>query len=253
MKPKDSDGVRWMMARDYESMSQYACQVLTEEMRHRPDLLLCAAAGSSPRRAYVLLGEAEASRCKIPDTEKPLLKRLRVLKVDEWGGLAMEDPASCDADLRKHLIAPLRVSSDRYAGFRGDAPDPDAECHRVGEWLAQNGPIDLCVLGVGTNGHIAMNEPADALLPQPHVATLAPASLQHKMLRGAGKMPGYGLTLGMADILHSRKILLLVSGTSKRDVLEKFRARTVSTLLPVSFLWLHPDVTVICDEAASGA
>ena len=97
-------------------------------------------------------------------------------------------------------------------GFDSHAADPKAECTRVARWLEGNGPIDLCVLGLGTNGHLAMNEPAEALVARTHVAALAESTLRHPMLDSFEHPPNHGLTLGMTDILQSRKILLLLNG-----------------------------------------
>ena len=226
-------------------MSRSAAALIESEVRRRPNLLLCAAAGSSPARTYELLGQ-QAAR------EPALFGQLRVIKVDEWGGLDLADPATCESDLRTRLLVPLRIAPDRYQGFESHPSDPPLECERVSQWLARNGPIDLCVLGVGVNGHIAMNEPAQALRPGPHLAELTPSSLEHPMLAASNAKPAYGLTLGMADILQSRKILLLAGGQRKRPVLERLRRPEVTPQFPVSFLWLHPNATVLCDEAARG-
>jgi galactosamine-6-phosphate isomerase len=95
-----------------------------------------------------------------------------------------------------------------------------------------------------------MNEPAQALCPGPHLAELTAASLAHPMLAASRAKPAYGLTLGMANILQSRTILLLASGRRKRPVLERLRRPQVTPEFPASFLWLHPNVTVLCDEEA---
>jgi galactosamine-6-phosphate isomerase len=230
---------------DVEAMSRRAAALIESEVRRRPGLLLCAAAGSSPARTYELLGARAAAA-------RGLFRRMRVIQVDEWGGLDPADPGTCQNDLARRLLDPLRISRDRYCGFASRPPDPARECERVARWLARHGPIDLCVLGVGLNGHVAMNEPARALRPGPHAAELAAASLAHPMLSASGATPAYGLTLGMADLLAARTILLLVSGRRKRAVLERLRRAEVTPRFPVSFLWLHPRVTVLCDEAARG-
>jgi len=237
--------LRFDVAADFEAMSRRAAALIESEVRRQPNLLLCAAAGSSPARTYELLGERAAQ-------DSALFSQLRVIKVDEWGGLGLADPATCESDLRRRLLAPLRIAPDRYQGFESHPSDPPLECERVSQWLACNGPIDLCVLGVGVNGHIAMNEPAQALCPGPHLAELTPGSLEHPMLAASNAKPAYGLTLGMANILQSRTILLLASGKRKRAVLERLRRPQVTPQFPVSFLWLHPNATVLCDRGAQG-
>ena len=230
---------------DYEEMSRRAARAILQRALHKPDLLLCTATGSSPTRTYEIVAESWHDR---PD----LSGRMRVVKLDEWGGLPPDDPATCEAYLRKHLLNPLDISDDRYLGFRGDAPDPEAECRDVCERLGAWGAIDLCVLGLGVNGHLGFNEPAEALHPHAHVATLSPESLAHPMVRDRQTPVGYGLTLGMADILQSRQVMLLVNGWHKRDVLRRLLdERVVTPRFPASFLWLHPDVTCYCDAAAA--
>jgi galactosamine-6-phosphate isomerase len=95
-----------------------------------------------------------------------------------------------------------------------------------------------------------MNEPAEGLTPHTHVAKLAPSSLKHGMLKDLSRKPSYGLTVGMADILCSRKLLLLVSGKAKRKAISSFLKPRVSTHFPASFVWLHPDACVLCDRGA---
>src|ERR1019366_8087860 len=107
-----------------------------------------------------------------------------------------------------------------------------------------------CFLGLGMNGHIAWNEPAAGLPPGVHVTELTLRSLKSDMMRNLERKPRYGLTLGVGDILRSRKILLLVSGEAKRAVLQRLLEPVVSAQFPASFLWLHPAVTIICDRAA---
>jgi galactosamine-6-phosphate isomerase len=121
----------------------------------------------------------------------------------------------------------------------------------MSQWLAKNGPIDICILGLGLNGHIAMNEPGNELVPHAHVSKLTAQSQKHSMLATLKSKPRLGLTLGMADILSSRKILLLVSGPAKTAILKRTLKLQVATHLPASFLHLHADVTVLCDRAAA--
>jgi galactosamine-6-phosphate isomerase len=178
-----------------------------------------------------------------------LFARVRLLNLDEWGGLASADSASCEAHLRSALISPLNLA-ERYIGFDGQAADPEAECRRIRDWLARNGPIDVCVLGLGLNGHLGFNEPAEHLQPHAHVAQLSKASLSHAMVQRRAAPPTYGLTLGMADLLQARRILLLVTGASKRPTMERLLSGRLTTEFPASLLALHRDVRLLCDEAA---
>jgi galactosamine-6-phosphate isomerase len=191
---------------------------------------------------YALLGEHY--RC-----EPKLFERMRVLKLDEWGGVAMDDPASCERFLRQTIVEPLELH-DRYVGFDSQSPDPAAETARIAAWLEAHGPIDVCVLGLGMNGHLGFNEPSGRLCPHAHIAQLSADSLRHAMLDLARTRPTYGLTLGMADLLQARQVLLLVSGAAKSEPLGKLLKGEISTEFPASLLWLHSKVTLLCDAAA---
>lgn len=225
-------------------MSHKTADFICGELKQRPDLLLCASAGSTPTRAYELLAARYAR-------DPGLFKQMRVLQIDEWCGLAPGSPATCQADLQTKLLGPLHITRDRYKGFRTDAPEPKAECRRIARWLAAHGPIGICILGLGANGHVAMNEPAAVMTPHAHVVELAQTSRHHALLKALVKKPRYGFTLGIGDILRSRRVLLLVNGRRKHPALSRLMKPIITTRLPASFLWLHPDATVLCDREAA--
>lgn len=234
--------LRTKVARDYETMSQAAARMIEAEVRLKPELLLCASAGGTPSRTYELLAAHRNSA---------QFGKMRVLQIDEWGGIPASHPATCKVDLERKLIEPLGLPARSFIGMKSDSGEPEREARRIRSWLRRNGPIDLCILGLGTNGHVAMNEPGESALPHAHVATLAKSSLQHAMLKELSSKPSYGLTLGLADILASRKILLLVNGERKAAILRQLLEPRLTTRLPASFLWLHRDTTILCDRAAA--
>ncbi|HXD77114.1 MAG TPA: 6-phosphogluconolactonase, partial [Puia sp.] len=125
-----------------------------------------------------------------------------------------------------------------------------AEVGRFKQQLGPSGPIDICILGLGSNGHIAFNEPADALERFVHVAQLSPTSQQHGMVAGMDTAPEFGFTVGMTDIFRSKMILLLVSGASKKAVTARLLSGRVSTNLPASLLWLHGNTVCLLDQNA---
>jgi len=216
-----------------EELNELASDLLVYEIKQNPQSLICAATGNSPTGIYKKLTEKQYGI---------VVAHLTFIKLDEWYGLGAGDAGSCEQYLQKNVLKPLQISDDRIISFDGKASEPDKEFQRVRKYLDDSGPIDLCILGLGANGHIAFNEPADTLQPQPHLAVLSEASLAHKMVSNSGVQLKYGMTLGMADILQSKKIILPVFGKSKRAAMEKLMEGKISTDLPASFLWLHPDV-----------
>ena len=238
-------GMQLHVALDSEVMSRWAANQIRKLVQAKPCALVGLATGSSPLRTYQLLGRMAAK-------ESRLFRALRILKLDEWGGLDMDDPASCESYLRRNVLRPWGVKAARYVGWNSRPKNPATECKRISRWLERNGPMDLCVLGLGLNGHLLLNEPGPGLTAAPHVARLTRESQHHAMLQQARRRPRYGLTIGLGDILQARRILVLVSGAKKAEPLQRMVKGPVTTGCPASFLQLHPNVTIACDRAAAG-
>lgn len=232
------------IAKDYEAMSRVAERFVAKELRRKPNALICLATGESPERLYRLMGERFQS-------DPALFSQVRSVKLDEWGGLAMSDPGSCEAYIQQRILRPLHVERGRYFGWKSQPKDPEAECRRVADWLAANGPVDVNILGVGRNGHLGLNEPAAVLHAGPHVAVLAKSSMGHSMLSEKQGKVEYGLTLGMGDLLCSRKVVLLASGRHKAAPLRRMLSGGITTRFPASLLMGHSELHVFCDEAAA--
>lgn len=220
------------------ALAEKASTLIAEAIRHKPNLLLCAATGNTPTTTYRQLAAQQHLFAS---------DQLRVLKLDEWGGVPIDHPGTCETYLQQELIQALQIDPARYFSWQSKPADPALECTRIQRILEKEGPIDLCILGLGLNGHIAFNEPGEYLRPHCHVAELTRDSLGHSMARD---MPGaelYGLTLGMRDILAARQILLLISGASKKEITRRLLEGKISTSVPASFLWLHSNTQVfIC-------
>jgi len=227
----------------YGSLSEKAAGIILDQISGKRNLLLCAATGNTPVGTYDFLVKAH-------QRQEDLFAAIQILKLDEWGGLNMDDPATCEVFLQTHLLRPLQINPSRYISFNSNPADPKGECKRIRDELSVRGPIDICVLGLGLNGHVALNEPADALEPETHPAKLSARSIQHSMLTGLKKKPSYGLTLGMADILQSKMILMLISGKEKKEITRLFLTGKISTRLPASFLWLHANVICLISRDA---
>lgn len=233
------------IADTYGDLSLKANNRVVREIEKNRQLLLCAATGGSPAGMYQLLSNQY-------QVNPGLFAQLRIIKLDEWGGVPMDQPGTCEQYLQQNLIQPLRIPESRYTGFNSNPKNPAQECARIQEKLKTEGPIDLCILGIGMNGHLAFNEPADFLQPFCHVAALSAMTLQHAMTAEMHIKPGFGLTLGMADILHSKMILILIAGKEKKEIVHEFLSKQVSSSVPASFLWLHPNVHCLIAQDAMG-
>ena len=228
---------------NYTVLSTKAADLIGTALIKKPDLLLCTASGSSPAMTYNIFEK------KYTENPEPC-KRLRILKLDEWGGISMANPQSCEIFLQKNLIRPLNISPERYISFNSNPEQPEQECARISSFLLSNGPVDVCVLGLGLNGHIAFNEPGNFLMPDCHVAKLSEKSMSHPMAKEMGELPTYGLTIGMGDILQSKKIILIIAGTGKKEIVKEFLSGKITTQLPASFLWTHPNVVCLVDKTS---
>ena len=226
--------MRILNLKDTHELGLKASTIVKNELLKNPKLLLCAATGNSPLPLYQQLAE-EFKRKTI------LFQQIRVLTLDEWVGLS-SPVGSCDSFLQEHFIKPLKISKDRYFFFNTSADNLTDECLRMQEVLKKQGPLDLCILGLGKNGHLGFNEPAAKLEPHCHVANLTDQSQQHSMIEYSMNKPTQGITLGIQDILSSKRILLLVSGTGKEEAKKQLLSGRISSEWPASILWKHDNV-----------
>ncbi len=217
-------------------------QWVISEIEKKRDLLMCTATGDSPRGLYRELAVKRESRAE-------LFKQLRIIQLDEWGSISKNHPATCEHFLQNNLLNPLEISPENFISFDSNPMKPEDECRRIQSELEREGPVDLCILGLGTNGHLGLIEPGSFVEPYCHVAKLSSESEQHGMLDSLVNKPPFGLTLGMQNILAARKILLLVTGKNKGEVLKRLIRGKVSTSLPASFLWLHSRVECLVDQS----
>jgi len=229
---------------DNEQLSRWIVRRLVKALENKPDLIVCPASGNSPLQAYQLLAEEAAER-------PGLFRHIRIVQLDEFLTSGKDGHGVGQAYMQKYILEPLKVDAGRYLGFDVHN-DPEKEAKKMRERLLSWGNIDVSILGVGLNGHLGLLEPADELPLHTHVATLAPSSREHHMLREATEKPQRGITLGIGDLMHAREVLLPVNGAHKQKVLTMLMEKRVSTQFPASLLWLHPGAVCAADRRALG-
>ncbi len=222
---------------DYESVSEAASEQLLALVQRKPNAVICVATGATPLLTYQRFVDKVKS-------EKADVSRVTFVKLDEWVGLAPDNPATCEAFLQLHLLKPLGIEPERYIAFTPDKADHE-ESARVVREIAECGGLDLCVLGIGKNGHLGLNEPDEWLEPACHITSLDERTRLHDMLKQADRPVEQGITLGLKDILAAKEVLLLVAGEGKQQAFSALRERKVSTKVPASFLWLHPKTSCL--------
>jgi glucosamine-6-phosphate deaminase len=212
----------------------------------QPALTLGLPTGRTPLPFYAVL--REQSRARGTDWS-----RVRTFNLDEFVGVDPGAPGSYRAYMRRELFEAINLPASGIGFLDGCAPDPEAECARYERDIAAAGGIDLMILGIGSNGHIGFNEPAPGLEARTHRVRLQAETRAGNRAWFGGdlqRVPAEALSMGMATILQARSVVLMATGAGKADVVAGMLRGPITTMLPASFLQLHPDVTVMLDAAA---
>jgi glucosamine-6-phosphate deaminase len=213
----------------------------------RPALVLGLATGRTPIRLYHELGTLHAHG-------QADFSRVTTFNLDEFAGIPGDHRGSYRVFMHEHLFSRVNLPPEQIHFLDGAAADPEAECERYEIAIAAAGGIDLQILGIGTNGHIGFNEPARTLEPRTHRVTLKGSTRRSNATLFHGdpeQVPTHALSMGMATILHARRIILIATGKSKARCVERMVKGPIDTRMPASFLQLHRDVELAVDRAAA--
>ncbi len=211
-----------------------------DHLRGKPQSALALPTGGTPRGLYAeLIERSKAGTVR--------LDAARIFNLDEYRGLGPSDPHSYAAFLERHLIAPAGIAADRVRLLRGDAPDMDAECREYDAAVAACGGIDLCIMGLGVNGHIAFNEPGSSWELRTHLVHLSHVTraAHERQAEVPWEIPAWGVTMGIKTLLESRHVLLLIAGTHKEAAKAAFYAGAADIDWPATSLLAHGSLTVI--------
>lgn len=232
-------------AKDYQDMSRKAANIISAQIIMKPDCVLGLATGSTPVGTY---------RQLIEWYEKGDLdfSRVSTVNLDEYRGLTHTDPQSYYYFMQENLFD--HVNIDKTATHVPDGTNPDAAdaCAKHEQIIKSLGGIDLQLLGLGNNGHIGFNEPGAAFEKETHLVDLAESTIRAnaRFFTSIDEVPKQAYTMGIRTIMQAKKILVVVSGESKADIVSRAFFGPVTPEVPASILQMHPDVTVVCDEAA---
>ena len=180
--------------------------------------------------------------------------RTTTFNLDEFLGIPGRDRRSYAAFMQRHLFDHINLPAGRRHVLNGMAPSAEAECARYERAIARAGGLDLLILGLGANGHIGFNEPADSLIARTHRTRLAASTRRANAAlfdHAVARVPREGLSMGMATILHARRIVVLATGRAKARCVEKMIAGPMTPGVPASFLQLHRQVEVWLDRTAA--
>lgn len=232
-------------AKDYNDMSRKAANIISAQVIMKPDCVLGLATGSSPIGTYKQLiewynqGDLDFSE-------------VRTANLDEYKGLTKDNDQSYYYFMHENLFKHVNIKEENTSIPDGTKQDAAEECARYEQVVRDLGGVDLQLLGLGHNGHIGFNEPADEYPKETHIVDLQESTIEanKRFFASIDDVPRQAYTMGIGTIMSAKKILLIVSGEDKAAILREVICGPVTPRVPASILQMHPDVTIVADEAA---
>ena len=237
--------MRIYKTKDYDALSRKAASVIAAQVTLKPDSVLGLATGSSPLGTYKYLIE------RFKDGELDF-SEVKTANLDEYRGLTRENDQSYYYFMNDNLFSKVNIDKNRTFLPDGTEPDSDKACRDYNQVIADVGGVDLQLLGLGHNGHIGFNEPAAVFEAETHCVDLTESTIQanKRFFASIDDVPRQAYTMGIKTIMLARKILVVVSGADKAAIVKKAFFGEITPEVPASVLQLHPDVTIVADEAA---
>ena len=232
-------------AKDYKDMSRKAANIISAQVIMKPNCVLGLATGSTPIGTYDQLVEWY-NKGDLDFSE------VTTVNLDEYKGLPRTNDQSYYYFMHQHLFDRVNIDPERTNVPNGMEPDAEKECGRYEELIRSLGGVDLQLLGLGHNGHIGFNEPGEAFDKETHCVDLTESTIEanKRFFASADDVPKQAYTMGIKTIMQAKKILIVVNGENKADIVERAFFGPVTPEVPASILQLHNDVTLVGDEAA---
>ena len=232
--------------KDYAELSSKAASIIASQIIMKPACVLGLATGSSPVGTYKKLIEWH---------EKGLvdLSQVTSVNLDEYKGLSADNDQSYRYFMNTNLFNHVNITKEKTYVPNGLEPDSQKACDQYNEIIASVGGIDLQLLGLGHNGHIGFNEPDSYFPSVTHCVDLTESTIEanKRFFASEADVPRQAYTMGIQNIMSARKIVVVVSGADKAEILKKVVTGPITPQVPASILQLHGDVTIIADEAAA--
>ena len=232
-------------AKDYKDMSRKAANIISAQVIMKPNCVLGLATGSTPIGTYDQLVEWY-NKGDLDFSE------VTTVNLDEYKGLPRTNDQSYYYFMHQHLFDRVNIDPERTNVPNGMEPDAEKECGRYEELIRSLGGVDLQLLGLGHNGHIGFNEPGEAFEKETHCVDLTESTIEanKRFFASADDEPKQAYTMGIKTIMQAKKILIVVNGENKADIVERAFFGPVTPEVPASILQLHNDVTLVGDEEA---
>ena len=230
--------------KNYEEMSQEALKVVLEVVKNKPDAVLGLATGSTPIGLYEKMIEDHRNN-------GTSYAGCRAVNLDEYVGLDVNSDQSYVYFMSENLFKHIDIKLENTHIENGKAEDKEAECDRYNKLLDELRQ-DIQVLGIGSNGHIAFNEPGTPFDSVTHIVDLAESTIKDnsRLFNSIDEVPRQAFTMGLSNIMNAKKILILANGAGKAYAVSELVNGEIREEVPATILRNHPDCTLICDEAA---
>ena len=237
--------MRIIRTKDYEDMSRRAAAIIAAQVVLKPDCVLGLATGGTPVGIYKNLvnwyqgGDLDFSE-------------VTSVNLDEYRGLPREHKESYWSFMHRNLFDYVNMNPNHINLPDGMNMDADAECARYDKVIESVGGIDLQLLGIGHDGHIGFNEPSNAFDLGTHCVKLTDETIDanQRFFNNREEVPREAYTMGTRTIMQARKVLMVVSGKDKAEIIKKAFYGPVTPEVPASILQIHPDFTLVADEDA---
>ena len=232
-------------ATDYKDMSRKAANIISAQVIMKPNCVLGLATGSTPIGTYQQLIEWY----KKGDLD---FSDVTTVNMDEYKGLPRTNDQSYYYFMHQNLFDQVNINPENTHLPNGMEPNSEKECARYESLIHSLGGVDLQLLGLGHNGHIGFNEPGEAFEKETHCVDLQERTIEanKRFFASADDVPKQAYTMGIKTIMQAKKILVIVSGEDKADIVAKAFFGPVTPAVPASILQMHNDVTLVGDEAA---
>ncbi len=229
-----------------ELFDQAAAKVIADCIRKKPAATIGLATGHTPKGMYEAL-------VQLYQDNQVDFSMVKVLNLDEYLGVDLNNPGTCMSYLTERFYKHVNLSKSNIHFFNSEADDYEEECRRYDRHIEMVGGIDLLILGIGYNGHLGFNEPGTKFDTTVHVEKLTDITRTANTwsFGEKDKVPTHGITLGMKNIMHAGKLMLMVNGKKKAGILHEAIYGEVTEALPASVVQLHNDLVLVVDADAA--
>ncbi|MFH1755520.1 MAG: glucosamine-6-phosphate deaminase [Candidatus Latescibacterota bacterium] len=231
----------------YEAVSELAARMIADVVRGKPRCVLGLATGSTPVGTYKKL-------IRMHQQEDLDFSLVVTFNLDEYVGLPADHEQSYHYFMKEEFFRHINIRQQNTHIINGLAEDLAAECLAYEAKIKEAGGIDIQLLGIGANGHIAFNEPGSSLGSRTRIKTLDERTIKDnaRFFASPGEVPRYALTMGIGTIIEARQLILLASSKTKTDAVAKTVEGPITAMVPATIVQLHPKATIITDKAAAG-